>query len=245
MPPSMSTDATKWRRSCRRTCSRPSVGSQPTEPVGAHVGSPRLALGVGEQQSVVCERAHRGPARTLPLAEPVLAQQRDGRLVEGEASGLVGLGVLLPQLLADLDDRPADGSSAGRGRCRSTAGRRPRPAGSRSPTSPRGTCRSPGPRRGRRRGSSAPARPSAGSTSSRRCGGGVASTAGLRAMRPHRRACSSDWRRTVWQIRTVRGDRPDAAEVGCRACRGRSAAATRPCGRRARAGCTCRRSTRS
>lgn len=48
-----------------------------------------------------------------------------------------------------------------------------------------------------------------GGITSRRCwGGAVASSTGFREIRPHLRACSSDWRMTVWQIRTVRVDRP-------------------------------------
>ena len=162
------------------------------------------------------------------------------RLVDGQAAGLVGLGVLLPQLPAGLGDRAADASSP----CsRSTSVQRSAHA---SPRRQPVTARSH--RYIAKSGSSRARRVDQLLHLRDRRRDDLPSTLRwrrrvdrrVRAISPHRRACSSDWRTTVWQIRTVRGDSPRRLQLAVELRRGRSRAATRPCARRARGRTYCR-----
>ena len=86
---------------------QPHPRPQPREPVGAHVGTPRTAVGITEQECVVGQAlTQREPP--LPNAQPVRTQQRHRRLVDRQAPALMRLRVLLPQLVAHVRDRPAD-----------------------------------------------------------------------------------------------------------------------------------------
>ena len=105
--------AVKWRRSWRRTDSRPSVArSRPKRLVQTSGRHGVAESGSSLNRNALSSRRTRSGAQLL-AAELVLAQQLERRAVDGHPAGLVGLGRLLDDVSTDVGDVAADQQLAG------------------------------------------------------------------------------------------------------------------------------------